>query len=167
MEWGEAKRVPWGISESAFYALDAGDHYRYKAHGIPVLGLKRNLDQDLVISPYATFLTLNLVPRAAIKNLKWLRTLGAAGKYGLYEAVDFTPERSNGQRNGMPVRSWMAHHLGMSLVAIDNALQEQCMVRRFLGDPAMGAYQELLQEKIPVTAPMLEGRHPDSKGGEK
>lgn len=132
MEWGEAKRVPWGISESAFYALDAGDHYRYKAHGIPVLGLKRNLDQDLVISPYATFLTLNLVPRAAIKNLKWLRTLGAAGKYGLYEAVDFTPERSNGQRNGMPVRSWMAHHLGMSLVAIDNARKNSAWYAGFL-----------------------------------
>lgn len=158
MEWGESKRIPWGVSESAFHALDAGDHYRYKAHGIPTLGLKRDLEQDLVVAPYAAFLTLNLVPRAAVKNLKWLRALGAAGKYGLYEAVDFTPERSNGQKNGVPVRSWMAHHLGMSLVAIDNALQEQCMVRRFLSDPAMGAYQELLQEKIPVTAPILEGQ---------
>lgn len=158
MDWGAATRTPWGISESAFYALDAGDHYRYKAHGIPALGMKRDLEQDLVVAPYATFLTLNLVPRAAVKNLKWLRTLGAAGRYGLYEALDFTPGRSNGQKTGIPVRSWMAHHLGMSLIAIDNALGGQCMVRRFLQDPSMGAYQELLQEKIPVTAPVMEGQ---------
>lgn len=158
MEWGAAKHVPWGISESAFYALNSSDHYQYKAHGIPALGSKRDLEQDLVVAPYASFLTLGLVPKAAIKNLKWLRSLGAEGRYGLYEAIDFTPERLNGQKNGMPVRSWMVHHLGMSLIAIDNALMDQCMVQRFLSEPSMGAYQELLQEKIPVTAPIMEGR---------
>lgn len=160
MEWCAAKQIPWGISESAFYALDPSDHYRYKAHGIRALGMKRDLEQDVVVAPYASFLTLNLVPKAAVKNLKWLRGMGAEGRYGLYEAVDFTPERCNGSKHGIPVRSWMVHHLGMSLIAIDNVLNKQCMVNRFLSDPATSAYQELLQEKIPVTAPILEGQSP-------
>ena len=158
MDWGARAGLPWGVSESAYYALDEGDHYRYKAHGISLLGMKRELGRDRVVAPYATFLTLSLVPRAAVKNLKRLCSLGLEGRYGLCEAVDFTPERSEGRERGVPVYSWMVHHLGMSLVAIDNALRQQTMVLRFLSDPTMGACQELLQEKIPVFAPLMEGQ---------
>lgn len=158
MDWGEAKGVPWGISESAFAVLDQGDHYRYKAHGIPALGMKPDLESDLVIAPYAAWLALPLVPKAAVRNLKKIRAMGACGRYGLFEAVDFTPERCSGTQKGVPVQSWMAHHLGMSLIAICNALTGQKMVKNFLAEPAMGAYQELLQEKIPVSAPVLENR---------
>lgn len=156
MEWGNARGIPWGVSESAFAVLDGGDHYRYKAHGVPALARKREWRSDRVIAPYATWLTLSLVPRAAVRNLKRLRQMGAAGRYSLFEAVDFTPERCPDPKRGTPVQSWMAHHLGMSLIAICNALTGQKMVRDFLRDPAMDAYQELLQEKIPVTAPVLQ-----------
>ena len=159
MEWAEQLGIPWGCSESAFYALDEGDHFRYKAHGVPILGIKRELERDAVIAPYAGFLTLELVPQRAVRNLKRLCDMGAEGRYGLYEAVDFTPERSEGRKNGMPVRNWMVHHLGMSLAAIDNALCGRCLEQRFLSDPAMAAGRELLEERIPVGAPVLKRRN--------
>ena len=156
MDWGNARGIPWGVSESAFAVLDSGDHYQYKAHGIPALAMKRTWQKERVVAPYATWLTLSLVPRAAVRNLKRLRQMGATGRYGLLEAVDFTPERCPDPKRGTPVQSWMAHHLGMSLIAICNALTEQKLIRAFLSESAMDAYQELLQEKIPVTAPVLK-----------
>ena len=155
MDWGAARGIPWGVSESAYAVLDGGDHYRYKAHGIPALAMKREVQTDRVIAPYAAWLALSLVPRAVVRDLKQLRNLGAAGRYGLFEAVDFTPERCPTPRQGTPVQSWMAHHLGMSLIAICNALTDQTLIRYFMAEPAMGAYRELLEEKIPVAAPVL------------
>ena len=143
---------PWGISESAFYSLDASLCYRYKAHGCPDLALKRGQDSDMVISPYSSFLALAVDPIAAVRNLRRLRDMGAEGKYGLYEALDFTPSRLASGAPWETVASFMSHHLGMSLAAIDNALNDGILQRRFLRDRAMGAYRELLQERVPVGA---------------
>lgn len=148
--------VPWGISESSFYALDAGLNYQYKAHGVQKLGLKRDLDSELVVSPYSSFLALILAPRSAVHNLRRLRELGMEGKYGFFEAVDFTASRLTGTEKFQQVRSFMAHHLGMSLVAIDNALKDNIMQKRFMRDCSMSAYRELLQEKVPVGAEILK-----------
>lgn len=159
--------APWGISESAFYAFDGEMNYQYKAHGVQRLGLKRGLDRELVVSPYSTFLTLPLVPRSGVRNLRRLRDLGLEGPYGLYEAADFTKSRLTGPAPFEPVRSYMVHHLGMSLVAIDNALNGGVMQERVMADPAMSAYRELLQEKVPVGAQVMRaprGEVPDKPG---
>ncbi len=156
---GAKAGVPWGISESAFYALDGTLTYQYKAHGVQALALKREMDRELVVSPYSSFLALALVPASATRNLRRLRDLGLEGTYGLCEAADFTPGRETGPEGFRPVRTYMVHHLGMSLLSVDNLLRDNVMQRRFLADPAMGAYRELLQEKVPVGAqPMKKER---------
>ncbi len=158
---GSRTGTPWGISESGFYAFDPGMAYQYKAHGVQALGLKRGLDKELVVAPYASFLALLLAPRSAVRNLRRLRDLGLEGTYGLWEAVDFTPSRvPDGESCGV-VRSFMSHHLGMSLIAIHNALREGLMQKRFLRDCSMGAFQELLQEKVPVGEAVMK---PDRQG---
>lgn len=116
------KDVPWGISESGFYAFDAQLNYQYKAHGVQKLGLKRGLDAELVISPYSAFLTLPFEPVASMANLKRLSRLGIRGRCGFYEAVDFTKKRVEHAPFAI-VRSYMAHHVGMSLVAVANLLK--------------------------------------------
>ena len=146
--WGQRLGLPWGVSESAFYQLDQGQNYQYKAHGVPPLGLRRGLEQERVAAPYASFLALSALPHSAVKNLRTLAALGAEGRYGLYEAVDFTPARTGGQ--AAVVRSWMVHHLGMSLLAIDNALNQNPMQRRFMARPEMQAHRLLLQERLPL-----------------
>ncbi len=153
---GDKTKTPWGISESGFYAFDPGMSYQYKAHGVQALGLKRGLDTELVVAPYASFLALPLAPRSALRNLRRLRDMGLEGRYGLYEAVDYTPARITGGENHEVVRSYMSHHLGMSLVAIDNALRDNVMQRRFMRDCDMSAYRELLQERVPVGAPIMK-----------
>lgn len=160
--WGSRFGLPWGVSESGFYAFDTGMAYQYKAHGVQALGLKRGLDQDQVVAPYASFLALLLAPRSAGRNLRKLRDLGVEGKYGLFEAVDFTQSRLPAGEQWAVVGSFMVHHLGMSLVAIDNALKSNIMQERFLRDRAMGAFRELLQEKVPVGAPVMR---PDRSNG--
>ena len=148
--------IPWGISESAYYALDREQNYQYKAHGVSSLGLQRGLAEELVVSPYASYLALPVEPGPAIANLRRLRDLGAEGRYGLYEALDYTPARGGDRQNPLIIQSWMAHHLGMSLVALDNCLREGVWQRRLFRDAAMAAAQELLQEKIPVGAPVVK-----------
>ncbi len=152
---GDKTKAPWGISESGFYAFDPGMAYQYKAHGVQSLGLKRGLDRELVVAPYASFLALLLAPASAGRNLRRLRDMGLEGTYGLYEAVDLTPGRLQEGERWAVVRSFMSHHLGMSLVAIDNTLRENVMQERFLRDCSMGAFRELLQEKVPVGAPVM------------
>ena len=152
---GSRTKTPWGISESGFYAFDPGMNYQYKAHGVQALGLKWGLDSELVVSPYSSFLALLLAPRSALGNLRRLRDMGLEGRYGLYEAVDFTPSRLSGGGDWEVVRSYMSHHLGMSLVAIDNVLMGQRMQKRFMADRDMAAYRSLLQERVPVGAPIL------------
>ena len=158
---GDKTKRPWGISESGFYAFDPGMNYQYKAHGVQALGLKRGLDTELVVSPYASFLALLLAPRSAMRNLRRLRDMGLEGRYGLYEAVDYTPARLTGHEDHEVVRSYMSHHLGMSLVAIDNVLRDNVMQKRFMRDCDMSAYRELLQERVPVGAPIMKQEERD------
>ncbi|MCH5183703.1 MAG: hypothetical protein J1E00_05955 [Oscillospiraceae bacterium] len=147
-----ARGKPWGVSESAYYAFDGELHYRYHAHGIPTLALRRDVTGETVISPYSTYLALAICPTAAVRNLRALEECGMYGKYGLYEAFDRTPGRS---RDGVAVRSYMAHHMGMSLLAIANAVEDRVFVRRFMADPRMKAAAGLLQEKLPPNPALL------------
>ena len=158
---GDKTKKPWGISESGFYAFDPGMNYQYKAHGVQALGLKRGLDAELVVSPYSSFLALLLAPRSALRNLRRLRDMGLEGRYGLYEAVDYTPARLAGGEDREVVRSYMSHHLGMSLTAIDNTLRNNVMQKRFMKDCDMSAYRELLQERVPVGAPIMRQEERD------
>jgi cyclic beta-1,2-glucan synthetase len=144
-----AQGYPWGMSESSFYAFDHTLSYRYKAHGVQRLALKRGMGREAVVSPYSTFLALPMDIKESIANLKRLLKLGIEGRYGLYEAVDFPPNRLRSGKYEV-VRSYMAHHLGMSIVAIDNALGGGIMQRRFMRDREMASFAELLQEKVPV-----------------
>lgn len=139
--------VPFGISESGFYAFDAALNYQYKAFGVSRIGLKRDLNSELVISPYSTFLTLPFAPEKSYANLMEMEKLGFTGKYGFYEAIDYTPARTGGR--ACVVRSFMAHHIGMSLLSVANLLMDNIVQRRFCANPHMRAYDELLQEKLP------------------
>ncbi|GHU87587.1 hypothetical protein FACS1894202_02150 [Clostridia bacterium] len=155
---GRERRIPWGVSESCFYAFDAALNYQYKAHGDPRLAYKRGLGQELVVTPYASFLALQVETSNAIDNLKRLESLQLNGKYGLCEAADFTPSRLTSGENFMPVRCYMSHHIGMSLIAIDNVLRGNIMQKRFMRDAEMGAYRELLEEKVPVGGVVMKAR---------
>jgi len=145
--------MPWGISESAFASLDPDHRYHYRAFGVPQLGLRRGLSKDLVVAPYATALALAVRPGAAIHNLRKLDHLGMVDCYGLLEAADFTPERVPKGRSFSLVRAYMAHHQGMILAAIGNALHDDVHVRRFREDRRMRSMELLLQERIPWELP--------------
>lgn len=149
-KYAAQRDTPWGTSESGFNALSHHHEYQYKAIGIPWLGLKRGLIEDVVVAPYATFLALMVDPKAAISNLKRLSQEGMDGPYGYYEAADYTPERRPFETKRAIVKSFMAHHQGMSLVAIDNFLNDNIMQKRFHADPEMNAARMLLQEKVPT-----------------
>ena len=139
---------PWGMSESAYYSLDPALSYRYKAHGCPALALKRGQDADMVVSPYSSFLALVLEPDTAAKNLRRLERFGALGRWGFIEALDFTPGRCR-RDDGERVRCYMAHHVGMSVIAAANAVCGGSIQRRFMADAAMSAYSLLLKERVP------------------
>ena len=137
---------PWGISESAYFALDAEKNYRYKAHGCPALALRRAPEREAVVAPYASFLALAVSPRAAVQNLRRLERRGLLGRWGFKEALDLTPGRTRGAA-GEIVDCTMVHHAGMSLLAAANALCDGSIRRRFFSDPAMRAHELLLQEQ--------------------
>lgn len=139
--------IPWGISESAYYGFDNNLNYQYKAHGVQKTGVKQNLDRELVISPYSTFLTIAFNPNSAMENLDRLNKLGVYGMYGFFEAVDFTQERV-GDGTLAVIRNYMAHHIGMSMVASCNSILCGRMQNRFMRDPFMKSAKEFLQEKI-------------------
>lgn len=145
----------WGISESAFFSLDPALNYRYKAHGCAALSLKRGQDRELVIAPYASFLALLVEPKAAIANLMRLEAQGAKGRFGFIEAIDFTPARCR-TAAGERVRCYMAHHLGMSMLAITNCVKDGAVQDMFMSEPAMGAYSSLLEEKVPTSSSVLK-----------
>ena len=138
----KAGNNPFGISESAFYAFDGELNYQYKAHGVQKLGFRHSTDKEDVISPYSSFLTLNIAPQLSLKNLKRLEKLGMRGKYGFYEAVDLT----TGKRFSV-INSFMVHHIGMSLLSVDNLLNGKCMQNRFMNDKYMRGAKTLLEEK--------------------
>lgn len=151
--YGERHSIPWGISESAYASMGSDRAYRYHAFGVPGLGLRRGLERDLVISPYASALALAVRPSDAISNLRALEALGMMGRYGFYEAADFTPGRVPEGRRAAIVRSYMVHHHGMSLAAIGNALCDDMLVRWFHADPHVRTVDLLLNERIPWELP--------------
>jgi cellobiose phosphorylase len=155
IEYGRQRGVPWGISESCYNATDLQQVYQYRAFGVPGLGLKRGLGDDLVIAPYASVLALMVMPRAACRNLQRLVAEGFLGDYGLYEAIDYTPSRVPHGKNHAVVRAFMAHHQGMSLLAFAQVLLDQPMQRRFLSDPLVRATERLLQERVPKKGAIL------------
>lgn len=157
-DYARAQGVPWGISESAFGVTDADGNYQYRAFGAPGLGLRRGLGEDLVIAPYASALALCCWPEAAVDNLKQLRKAGAEGLYGFFDALDFTPGRAPGDGRGQPVRTFMAHHHGMTIGAIVNALRDDVMVERFMSDRMMQTVSLLLHERVPWEIAPEEGR---------
>lgn len=154
MRYGRQRGVPWGISESAYADLDASSIYQYKAFGVPGLGLKRGLEEDLVVAPYATLLALQVEPRMAMANLEQLMKYGLYGDYGFYEAIDFSRRRGRTGEKGVIVRTFMAHHQAMGFLALDNLLHKGIMQRRFHKDVRVKASEPLLYERIPVLPPV-------------
>jgi cellobiose phosphorylase len=149
IEYGRQRAVPWGISESCYNATDINQVYQYRAFGVPGLGFKRGLGDDLVIAPYASALALTVMPREACRNLQALAGQGFLGAYGFYEAIDYTPTRVPRGKPHAIVRTFMAHHQGMSLLAFAHVLLDQPMQRRFMSDPLARATELLLQERVP------------------
>ncbi len=153
MQYGHEKRIPWGISEAAYNARDREMTYQYTNFGVPGLGLKRGLALNTVIAPYATILASQYMPREAVQNLQRLNALGALGRYGYHDAIDFTPQRVPEGTDHAVVYNYMAHHSGMSVVAIANVIFEGRMRDRFHSDPVIELAELLLQEKAPRNIP--------------
>ncbi len=149
IEYGRQRNVPWGISESGYNMVDAHSNYQYRAFGVPGLGLRRGLASDLVIAPYASMMALMVAPGEACENLQRLSDSGFAGRYGFYEAIDYTPERLPRGQNHALIRSYMAHHQGMGLLSLAYLLRDQPMQKRFSADAEFQATLLLLQERIP------------------
>jgi cyclic beta-1,2-glucan synthetase len=149
-DYAAAKSVPWGISESSCSDRNPDYHYRYHAFGLPSLALNHGEGDDLVISPYSSFLALLVDPQAAMKNLHEMKARGWIGTQGFYDACDFTPSRMNGKKPE-PVTCFMAHHQGMILVTAASVLNDLSMQRRFHAEPMVAATERLLQEKLPRT----------------
>ncbi len=152
INYGRQRGVPWGISESGYNLVDLHSNYQYRAFGVPGLGLKRGLAEDLVIAPYATALALMVAPDAACRNLEQLAADNRVGGYGFYEAIDYTPSRLPPGADSVTVRQFMAHHVGMSLLAFVYVLLDKPMQRRFAADPMLRAADLLLHERVPKTA---------------
>ncbi len=149
IEYGKQRGVPWGISESGYFLIDAALNYQYRAFGVPGLGLKRGLADDLVIAPYASVLALMVAPEEACENLEMLSSEGYAGRYGMYEAVDYSASRLPHGESSAVVRSYMAHHEGMSFLSLSYLILDRPMQRRFHADPLFMSAALLLQERIP------------------
>jgi len=148
-EYAHALGIPWGISESAYNARDIEFTYQYSNFGVPGLGLKRGLSENRVIAPYATGLAVMIDAIGALKNYGHIASLGGRGSFGYYEALDFTRSRVPDGQDVAVVRNVMAHHQGMTIVAIANALLDGCMRTRFHSDPLIMASELLLQERTP------------------
>jgi cyclic beta-1,2-glucan synthetase len=149
IDYGAERSVPWGVSESAFNARDLTLTYQYSGFGVPGLGLKRGLSEDIVISPYATALAAMVFPSAALENFKRIAKAGGEGRYGFYEALDYTKTRLPEGKDVAVIQAFMAHHQGMSLVALANVLEDGVMRGRFHADPIVQATELLLQERTP------------------
>jgi len=169
-DYGRLRGVPWGISESCYSLTDGQGTYQYRAFGVPGLGLQRGLADDLVVAPYATALALLVDPTAACANFRLLEAEGALGDFGFYEALDYTPARLRPGKRSERIRSFMAHHHGMSLLALGQAVHGPVLSRRFLSHPEYRAASLLLQERIPksnvvIHAPAREALAPGRVAG--
>lgn len=163
--YGNLRALPWGVSESGFSTVDASLNYQYHAFGVPGLGLKRGLAEDSVVAPYASALALMVDADAACSNLQRLAADGCEGRYGFYEAIDYTPVRMSRGQNRILVQSFMAHHQGMSLLALGYLLLNQPMQQRFQSDPLFQATLLLLQEKVPKSTIVHAHVAEHSEGG--
>ncbi len=160
IDYAATRGMPWGISESAYTAVDRLGNYQYKAFGVPGLGLKRGLGDELVVSPYATALAVLIDPARSARNLRRLADIGMLAELGFYESIDYT-DRAGGRpapNDGVIVRAYFAHHAGMTLVALANAVTGDRMVERFHADPRVRATELLLQERVPRHQPITEPR---------
>ena len=153
IEYGQQRSVPWGISESGYNIIDVNQIYQYRAFGVPGLGFKRGLAKDLVIAPYASALALMVSPAEGCINLQRMAGEGYLGEYGFYEAIDYTPTRLTQDQRSATVRSFMAHHQGMSFLSMAYVLLDRPMQRRFMANPIFQAADLLLQEKVPIALP--------------
>ncbi|MGC4024828.1 MAG: glucoamylase family protein [Mesorhizobium sp.] len=158
IQYGNSKGIPWGISEAAYNARDHEMTYQYTNFGVPGLGLKRGLAQNTVIAPYATILAAQFMPREAVENLDRLASIGGLGRYGYYDAIDFTPQRVPEGADCAVVYNYYAHHQGMSIAAIANVVFEGRLRDRFHSDPIIEAAELLLQEKAPRDIPIATVR---------
>jgi cyclic beta-1,2-glucan synthetase len=150
--YGKTHKLPWGISESGYAITDIEGNYQYRAFGIPNLGLKRGLENDYVVSPYSTFLSLIIDPLAALKNIEALEQEGGRGKYGFYESIDYTAQRlTNGEKSYI-LKSFLAHHQGMILTSINNLINKGVLQKRFQSCALIKAIDILLQEPFPFYA---------------
>jgi cyclic beta-1,2-glucan synthetase len=156
ISYGRERGVPWGISESGYNFTDADGNYQYQSFGVPGLGLKRGLEQELVIAPYATVMAVLVRPVEAVANFSALTAAGGEGPYGFYEAIDYTPERVPEDRRNVVVRSYMAHHQGMGFLALANVLLGEPFPRRLSAEPMVRATELLLQERVPWEAPLID-----------
>jgi cellobiose phosphorylase len=155
IDYGKQLGVPWGISESAYNLTDAQSNYQYRAFGVPGLGFKRGLAEDIVIAPYATSLAIIVAPQAACANLQRLRQEGAEGRFGFYEALDYTGSRLPRGRPHALVQCFMAHHQGMALLSLAHCLLDHPMQRRFQANPFFKTAELLLQERVPRESSIL------------
>jgi cyclic beta-1,2-glucan synthetase len=167
-DYAAARGVPWGISESAYNIVDRHDTFQYKAFGVPGLGLKRGLGDELVVAPYASALAAMVDPPRSASNLRRLTAAGLQGDYGFFDAIDYTVRETDGRADadgeadsggaGTVVRTYFAHHAGMTLVALANVLRGDVMVNRFHSDPRVQATELLLQERVPRHTPTVQPR---------
>ena len=158
IEYAKRNGIAWGISESAYSLKDLQSNYQYKAFGIPLLGLKRGLEEELVISPYSTFLFLEYGVEEGIQNLKEIEKLDMRGKYGFFDALDYTKERMNGNKKSEPVKTFMAHHQGLILNSINNIINKNILKKRFSNNPEIKAIEILLNERMPETVVLSKER---------
>lgn len=149
IKYSEKLNIPWGISESAFNLKDLKSNYQYKAFGIPWLGLKRGLGDEMVISSYGTVLAICDYPREVLENIERLEKEGAFGKYGLYEAIDYTKSRLKKNEKNEVVQTFMAHHQALILISINNFFHKNIVQKRFSKNPEIEGTEILLQERMP------------------
>nr|MDO8118667.1 glucoamylase family protein [Candidatus Sigynarchaeota archaeon] len=156
IDYGSRHGVPWGISESGYNITDAHGNYQYQAFGVPELGLKRGLEKDLVVSPYASIMALMVSPQRAMRNIARMNKEGFEGNYGFYEAIDYTEARKPPGASFELVRSFMTHHQGIILLSITNVILDRVIQKRFESEPHFNSVLLLLQEKIPTYVRNLE-----------
>ena len=149
MEYAKRLNIPWGISEAAFNLRDLNNNYQYKAFGIPWLGLKRGLADEMVVSSYGAMLALNDHPLETIDNLKVLEKEGMYDKYGFYESIDYTLSRLKPGKQNAVVKTYMAHHQGLILLSINNLFNKNILQKRFMENPEIEAVEILLEERMP------------------
>jgi cyclic beta-1,2-glucan synthetase len=167
IDYARQKAIPWGISESGFFRVDASQNYQYRAFGVPGLGYKRGLGDDLVVAPYASLMAVRQDPQAVVHNLAQMIKRGVLGIYGAYESIDFTPERLPRGETSALVREYMSHHQGMILMALANFFYSDIFIRRMHSDPRIQSTELLLQEQLPRNVPLQNPYTEDVRGTQR